>query len=351
MRFLAVEHRFPTRKVTNDEVREKVLEASSSHLSARELCIVEELLGACFESAGTRVRFHLAPGESACELAAEAGRRALAAAGLDPADIDLLLYVGIGRGMVEPASASIYQDMLALRRATAFDVLDACASWVRALHVADAFLRSGSYRTIMIMNAEFVGDYIYRYDLRSLEEFAHWHPAVTIGEAATATIVTAAPDDDDQFEASFRTWGDKRDLCFVPLPNFEGYFGKKVDVAGALRPHQFVSYGLSLMEFGTRKLIEHYRDLPQFSEFKADVIFGHSASDGASRRVVEGCGIDSGKYRFDHQHHANTVSASMPVSMSEAVKTGELADGDRVLLMAASAGVTTALVKFVFRGR
>jgi 3-oxoacyl-[acyl-carrier-protein] synthase III len=351
LRFLAVERRFPTRQITNDEVLEKVLEASSCHLSAQDLGVVEELLGACFASSGTRVRFHLAPGESACELAAEAGRQALADAGLNPLDIDLLLYVGIGRGVVEPASASIYQDMLGLRRATAFDVMDACASWIRALHLADAFLRSGAYRTIMIMNAEFVGSEIYRYDLRSLEEFAHWHPTVTIGEAATATIITATPDDDDQFEASFRTWGEKRDLCFVPMPNFDGYFGKEVKVAGALRPHQFVSFGLSLMEFGTRKLIEHYQDLPQFKEFKADVVFGHSASDGASRRVVEACGIDSDKYRFDHRHHANTASASMPVSMSEAVKAGMLTDGDRVLLMAASAGVTTALAKFVFRGR
>ena len=351
MRFLAVEHRFPTRQVTNDEVLEKVLAESSSYLSAQELGTVVELLGVCCESSGTRVRFHLAPGESACELAAETGQRALAAAGLDPLDIDLLLYVGIGRGVVEPASATIYQDMLGLRRATAFDVLDACASWVRALHVADVFLRSGAYRTIMIMNAEFVGSDIYRYDLRSLEEFAHWHPTVTIGEAATATIVTAAPDDEDQFEASFRTWGEKRDLCFVPMPNFDGYFGKEVAVAGTLRPHQFVSFGLSLMEFGTRKLIEHYRDLPQFEQFKADVVFGHSASDGASRRVVEACGIESDKYRFDHQHHANTVSASLPASMSEAVKTGALVQGDRVLLMVASAGVTTALAKFVFHGR
>jgi len=49
------------------------------------------------------------------------------------------MYVGIGRGVLEPASANIYQDMLGLANATAFDVLDACASWLRAVHIARVF--------------------------------------------------------------------------------------------------------------------------------------------------------------------------------------------------------------------
>ncbi|MEU1817801.1 3-oxoacyl-[acyl-carrier-protein] synthase III C-terminal domain-containing protein [Streptomyces roseifaciens] len=354
MKFLAIEHSFPSRRVTNDHVLKKVREANAAHLTEAELATVEELVRACFAASGTTVRYHRAAGESASELATDAGRRALDASGLDALDIDLLLYVGIGRGVAEPASATTFQDLLGLRRATAFDILDACASWIRALHVADAFLRTGAYRNIMIVNAECNASDIYRYELRSLEEFAHWHPTLTIGEAATATILTAhrnGADEEEGFEASFRTWGEKRDLCFVPMANFDAYFGKEVDVAGTLRPLQFVSFGLSLMEFGTRKLVEHYRDLPQFEEFKADLVFGHSASDGAGRHVVEACGIDADKYRFDHRNHANTVSASVPVSMSEALKSGELAEGDRVLLMAASAGVTTALAKFTYHGR
>ncbi|MCC3769317.1 3-oxoacyl-ACP synthase III family protein [Streptomyces sp. UNOC14_S4] len=355
MKFLAIEHDFPSRRVTNDEVREKVREANSAHMTAAELTTLDELVRACFASSGTTVRYHRDTGESASGLATAAGRRALDTAGLDPLDIDLLLYAGIGRGVAEPASATTFQDLLGLRRATAFDVLDACASWIRALHVADAFLRTGTYRNIMIVNAECNARDIYRYELASLEEFAHWHPTVTIGEAATATVLTAEPDGEEAagegFEASFRTWGEKRDLCFVPLPNFADYFGKEVEAAGTVRPLQFVSFGLSLMEFGTRKLIEHYRDLPRFEEFKADLVLGHSASDGAGRHVVEACGIDPATYRFDHRHHANTVSASVPVSMSEAVTSGELTEGDRVLLMAASAGVTTALAKFTYHGR
>jgi 3-oxoacyl-[acyl-carrier-protein] synthase III len=354
VKFLAIEHSFPTREVTNEEVQQRVRESSAPHLSRSELATVEGLVEACFTSSGTTVRHHRAPGETPSALAVDAGRRALAAADLDPSDIDLLLYAGIGRGVLEPASATTFQDLLGLRRASAFDVLEACASWVRALQVADAFLRTGRYRNVMIVNAEFGAADVYRYELRSLAEFAHWHPTVTLGEAATATIVTAQPpgddDADDGFDADFRTHGEARDLCFVPLPGFEAYFAKNPPAAGGPRPLQFVSFGLSLMEFGTRKLIEHYREEPRFEEFKADLVFGHSASDGASRHVVAQCGIDAAKYRFHHARHANTVAAAVPVSMSEALRDGELADGDRVLLLVASAGITTALARFVFHG-
>lgn len=346
MRFLAIEHVLPSRTVTNDEVVAGVRRASAAHLSPADLDLVEKLLDNCFAACGTRVRYLRAAGETAFDLAARAGQRAIARAGLSPSDIDLLLYTGICRGVLEPASAAIYQDRLGLRRATAFDVFDACASWVRALDVAQALLARGGYRTVMILNAEFGGHEAHRYELASLEEFGHWHPSVTVGEAATATIVTASAEP-DQYEADFRTWGEKWDLCFVPLPNAPGYFGDRVSAAAAV-PMRFVSYGLRLIGFAAQKLVEHYRDRGQFAAFDPDVVFGHAASDGANRHVVEQCGIDPERFQFSHYRYANTVSASVPLAMSEAWRTGVLASGDRVLLLLASSGVTTALTKFVF---
>lgn len=347
MRFLAIEHVLPSRTVTNDEVLAGVRRASAKHFPPTQLDVLERLLRDCFESCGTQVRYHRADDETAFDLAVQVGQRALATSGLDPSDIDLLLYTGVCRGILEPASAAVFQDRLGLRRATAFDVFDACASWVRALQLAHILTERGPYRNIMILNAEFGGRESHRYEVASFEEFLHWHPSVTVGEAATATIVTASGEH-DQFEADFRTWGEKWGLCFLPLPNVVGYFGRHPAVDG-VQPMQFVSYGLRLMEFATRKLIEHYRDRPQFEEFKPDFVFGHSASDGMSRYVLDECGIDQRLFHFGHQQYANTVSASVPVAMSEALSRGTLNAGDRVLLLLASSGVTTALTKFVLQ--
>lgn len=349
MRFLSVTHELPSRVVPNDEVVAGVRTASAAHLSDGELDVLGQLLDRLFASTGTTVRYHRAEGERAVDLAVRAGRRAIEQARLDPLDIDLLMYVGIGRGVLEPASGTIFQDLLGLRNATTFDVLDACASWMRALHLAKLYLDAGVHRNIMILNAEFEGREAHRLELHSLAEFEHWHPSVTIGEAATATILTQ-DDEADDFAIDFRTWGEKRDLCFIPLPNVDDYLGKPIDPKSGIGPLQFVSFGMRLMEFGAERLIDHYRSRPEFKEADPQIVFGHAASDGMSRYIAREIGEDLSRVRLHHKDFANCVSASIPLAMSHALAEGALAEGMRVSLLMASAGVTTGLASFTFHG-
>lgn len=95
---------------------------------------------------------------------------------------------------------------------------------------------------------------------------------------------------------------------------------------------QFYPY-VQLMEFATRKLIDHYGDRPQVEEFKPDIISGYSASDGMSRHVVDECCMDPQLYPLNHEHYADTFSASVPVTMSQSLSSGALSDGDHVLLL------------------
>lgn len=348
MRFLAIEHQLPSRVVTNDEVLTKLREQSAKHLSQDDLELLLELTANCFKSAKTTVRYHRAEGETAFDITRSTGLRALERANLLADDIDLLIYVGIGRGIIEPASANIFQDALKLRNATCFDLLDACASWARALQMAEAYLKLGYYKNIMIISAEFVGADCHRYELKSLAEFAHWNPSVTIGEACAVTIVSGA-DDDAGFQCSFKNWGEKRDLCFVPLPNCATYFGKDIDPSLSVENLPFISYGVKLMDFGAEKMISHYKAMSGFNASEPDIVFGHSASDGISQYVMDRCGIDRKKYYFMHSICANTISASVPLAMSHAMRNNRLSENDKVLVLVASAGVATALLKFRFR--
>jgi len=347
MKFLAVEHVLPGRVVTNEDVLERLTRENSSHLSAKELQQLLQWTEQCFKAARTNVRYHLAESERAADLTCKAGAAALARSGLSRDEIDLVIYVGIGRGTLEPCAATVFQDMLGLRRATCFDVLDACAGWVRGLHVAHAFLSSGIYNNILLLNGEFVaGELDHR--VKRLTDFVYWHPTVTMGEAATATIVSR-DERESRFAASFRTSGDKRDLCFVPLPWFQSYFGKEPVGGSQHELLHFISYGARLLEVGARKMIEHMRNEEAFRDYRPDAIFGHSASDGIAEYVLRSCGLDPAAYAFSHDRFANTASASIPLAMSVAIREGRLVDGNRVLLMMASAGVTTALVRFSYR--
>jgi len=154
MRFLAIEHVLPSEVVTNEFRLNEVVNKSKDYFSAADLNTLRERLVKVLKLAKTEIRYVRSPDEKAFGLGVKAGMRALQTAGLDPTDIDLMIYVGVGRGFLEPATANVFQDALGLTKATCFDVLDACASWLRAVDVAHSFLKTKIYKRIMILNCE-----------------------------------------------------------------------------------------------------------------------------------------------------------------------------------------------------
>jgi 3-oxoacyl-[acyl-carrier-protein] synthase III len=345
LQYRAIEYVLPSRKLTNDDMIRMVSDNSREFLTPRELAVIERKTRWLFRSMGTDVRYWCAEGEVASDLCVKAGERALDAAGMAADDIDLLIYVGVGRGFMEPATANVFQDKLGLRRATCFDVLDACASWLRAIHIAQSFLATGAYRHIMILNGEF-NRTLGNFGLRSTQEFDFRFPTYTVGEAATATIVTAS-DTEDGYRADFRTYGDQRDLCLIPLPNWEEYLAKD---GHSLQPYEFYSWGRRLMEFGLEKLVEQATELTSFHTPTPDLVFFHAASDGMSREGMRRMGIDADLGFYTHHRFGNTVSATLPMAMAVARADGRLQEGSEALVAFASAGVSTALLRFRYLG-
>jgi 3-oxoacyl-[acyl-carrier-protein] synthase III len=345
VRIAGVEHVIPSNKITNADVLDRLRCESGPYLSPVELDELLRLTAKGLKTAGTEVRYLREEGEIAHELCVRAGRAALAAADVSPLNVDLLLYVGVGRGFLEPATANVFQDLLGLRNATCFDVMDACGSWLRAFEIARTFiLAGGRYRTVMILNGEFLGRYAYRFALRSLDEFQHWFPGVTVGEASTATVICASKEP-DHFAADFRTWGQKRGLCLIPLANVHEYLGQSPPEGVPLIPLEFYSFGTQLLRFGASKLVEHYKGVDTFHK-EYDVVFGHAASDGICESVGRRCGLEFEKFEFTHRLVGNTASASLPVAMSLAHKGGRLRSGSRILVLCASSGISTALMRF-----
>lgn len=336
MRFLAIEHALPSSVVTNEFRLEEVLQKSKEHFSSDDLNVLRDRLRKILSVAKTEIRYVRAPHETALELGVRAGKLALSTSGLEATDIDLLIYVGVGRGFLEPATANVFQDVLGLTSATCFDVLDACASWLRAIDIAHSFLRTNTYKRIMILNCECnreYGDLVFR----SFEDIEFKFPGLTIGEAATATIL-AAGDEDDSYYATFKTWGDKHTLCKIPLPHYREFSkGDDYDNLPALR---FYSYGEQLFRIVFKKLVEHYRGDEQIKTFKSDISFGHSASDSMSEKLAQILRQDNAY--LSHSRFGNTVSASIPLGMSHAIDEERLKPGMNVLLGCGSAGITTA---------
>ncbi len=344
MKFLDIAHALPSLKVTNESMVAQVLERSRKHLSLDELKALESRIWKFFQASGTRIRYHRATGERAIDFALKAGRKVLERAGKSPEDVDLLIYAGVGRGWVEPATANLFQGELGLRRATCFDVLDACASWIRSVFIAKTFLDQAIYKLVMVLNCEFNFREYANFELSSVEDLQNSFSAYTIGEAATATLLTAEGDPGDT-QLSFKTWGEKHSLCKIPLPNAGDF---STNGSNGMKPMAFFTHPSELLSFTVRKLVGHFKDTLAIASQKYDLVIGHAVSESATSAVVKLLNLDPRSVFETHGRFGNTVSASLPLALAVAEEEGRLERGMRVLLLMGSAGVTTALGSFTY---
>lgn len=347
MKFEAIEAAVPQKQITNDDILQMLMCANQNSMSALELNILIRSVKRFFTIAGTSTRYVRDKNQNASGLILNAASSALTEAKLEPSEIDLLIYVGIGRGFLEPATANVFQDLLKLTNATSFDLLDACASWVRAIHIAKALLKVGFYKKIMIINGEFIyNDNIENHlKFNSLRDLEHKFAIFTIGEAATASILSES-DEEDEYYASFKTYGELRNLCMIPFPNVAQYNATEGD--DKLKAFQFYSYSNQLLAEGSERMIEHFLNDREINAYSFDISFAHSASDHASDFVNKKCTQNTKALYKIHYKFGNTISASVPLAMATAIKEKKLKHNDRVMIGMASAGLTTGWTRFRF---
>ncbi|HEY5707406.1 MAG TPA: 3-oxoacyl-[acyl-carrier-protein] synthase III C-terminal domain-containing protein [Terrimicrobiaceae bacterium] len=345
MKILHVAHALPSKKVTNQDLIDEMLRRNRARFSDNELKELQQRMLLSFRFSGTEVRYHRAEGEKAFTIGMRAGQLALKRSGVSPTDVDLLIYAGVGRGWLEPAMANIFQAELGLTRATCFDVLDACASWIRSLQLAKALIAAGAYRTVMILNCELNFREYANFDIDRMEDLEHAFSAFTIGEAATATLLTSEPDRDD-FVLSFRTSGDKWNLCHIPLSHADDFVS--APVTSHCKPMSFYTSPRELMAVATSMLGTHFNETPALRDRAYDLLIGHEVSLPTTRMVTKLLNIDPAIVFSTHSRFGNTVSASLPLNISIAEEEGRLKRGMQVLLAMGSAGVTSAFCAFQY---
>ena len=343
MKILNISYALPSKKVTNEQLIEEIVETNRKHLSTRDLESLQAKIKKFFKLSGTVVRYHRNKGEKSFDFAMKAGREALKKAKVNPEDVDLLIYAGVGRGWLEPATANLFQSELGLKSATCFDVLDACASWIRSMAIAKSFLAQKVYKLVMILNCEFnFKEYVHlEMDNNHLETS---FSGLTIGEAATATLLSADEAEDDSY-FSFKTWGEKHDLCKITLPNASDFCPNG---SNGLKPMSFFTLPGELLSFTIKHLVEHFSETQRLVSKVHDLVVGHAVSVTTTDKVARLLNMDPSLVFETHARFGNTVSASLPLALAVAEGEGRLERGTRVLLLMGSAGVSTAVGSFTY---
>ena len=304
---LGVGSALPKRKVTNEELAERV--------DTSDQWIVERT--------GIRSRYIAGDGETTASLATDAARRALEHAGIDATDIQLIVLATATPDQTFPSSATKVQAALGIADCIAFDVHAVCTGFLYALTVADSMLRSGSAKKALVIGAE------------TFSRILDWEDRTTcvlFGDGAGALVLGAEETDNGILATKLHADGRHNDLLFVDGgPSTTGTVGKLRMKGREVFRHAVVNLAGVLNEV----LAE-----AGLSSADVDWVVPHQANARILDATAKKLGLPSEKVVATVGEHANTSAASVPLAFDTAVRDGRIQRGDIVVLEAMGGGFT-----------
>lgn len=279
------------------------------------------------ERTGIKARHIAGPLETTSVIAAAAARAALASAGLQPADIDLIVLATATPDKTFPATATLVQAALGIPVCMAFDVQAVCSGFVYALSVADALLVSGQATTALVIGAETFSRILDWSDRSTCVLFADGGGAMVL-----RAVAAAEAGDRGVLAHAMRADGRQCDLLHVDGgPSTGGRIGKLRMQGQAVFRHAVGNIS-EAVEACCAKAGVPVSAIDWFVPHQANI----RILDGVARRL----GLDHGKVVTTVDRHGNTSAASVPLAFAEAAKDGRIKPGDLVLMEAMGGGFT-----------
>ena len=313
----------PIRTVSNDELSH-VMETSDEWIRER-----------------TGIRFrHVALEETTSDMAAEAAARALKNGEVNADEIELILTATSSSDVIYPSAACIVQKRIGAQNALAFDLNGACSGFVIAFNTAQAYIRAGIYKTILVVGAE---------SMSRLVDWSDRSTSVLFGDGAGALILKA--EEGDHYWQTGHSDGTKD---FVLTLRSKSLFEEQDDVSKNAedisrkkKSHKtgICMDGQEVFKFAVRKVPELTEELLEKSGLKiADIDFFilHQANERIVKAAAKKLKVDMSRFPINMENYANTSAASIPILLDELVQTGRLRKGQKILLAGFGAGLTWA---------
>jgi len=305
----------PDRILTNADL-EKMVETSDEWIVTRT---------------GISERRIAADDQAASDFAMAAGRRALASAGIEPKDVDLVICATITGDLPIPTTASIVQDKLGVPCSPALDLQAGCSGFIYSLCVADALVRSGVYERILVIGVDL---------LSRITDWTDRNTCVLFGDAAGAAVV--APVDDGSGLLSFHLGSDGSGAELL-----------KVEAGGSRLPashetvenrqHYIYMNGREVFKFAVRIMGEaavEALNRAGLTPEDVDVFVPHQANIRIIDAAAERLGMPAEKVYVNVGKYGNTSAASIPLALDEAYRSGAIKRDSVVVAVGFGAGLT-----------
>ena len=321
-------YRVPDRVVTNDELT-RYMETSDAWIQERT---------------GIRERRWVEPGTTGAAMAADASRMALDEAGLEPREVDAIVLATLSPDHCFPGTGVFLQRELGLGTIPALDLRAQCSGFLYGLSVADAWIRAGQYRTILLVGVEIQSTGL---DLSTRGR----DMAVLFGDGAGAAVLQATEDPDRGILSThLHAQGDHAEIHWCDASASVRHPRITAEDLEAGRHYPRME-GREVFKHAVQRMpevVEEALSAHGLTSEAIDLLIPHQANLRISQMVQRRLGLEDHQVFNNIQRYGNTTAATIPIALAEAVREGRLHRGDLLCFCAFGSGLTwgSALVRW-----
>jgi 3-oxoacyl-[acyl-carrier-protein] synthase-3 len=284
---------------------------------------------------GIRERRVAAAHETTASMAAVAAKRAIAVAGIDADEIDLILLATLTPDYWMPATAALVKEAIGNTRAVAMDIAAACSGFVYGYSTAQAYITSGMARHVLVIGAELLTRFL---------DYTDRNTCILFGDGAGAVVLSASDEPGGGLGIELTTEPQGAYMIWLPSGGSKSPPSAETIARGE---HYIRMEGRETYRFATRTLVStalaaidhaglHLADI--------DLIIPHQANVRIIEAVARGLDMPMDRMFVNVDRYGNTSAASIPIALAEAANSGRIRIGDRIVIVAFGAGFTSGAV-------
>ncbi|MBE7445882.1 MAG: ketoacyl-ACP synthase III [Planctomycetia bacterium] len=280
---------------------------------------------------GIRERRIVENGQITSDLATQASLRAMEDAGVPPEDIDMIITSTITPDHFFPSTSCYVQQKIGAYRASAFDILAACAGFIYALSVGESFVNSGAMKTVLVVGAEC---------LSKITDYTDRSTCILFGDGAGAVVIQKSQTKHEILSTSLAADGSQADVLIMP-----GGGAKNPASLESIqqRLHYIRFKGKEVFKLAINNITNLIIDTVNKNGLDLediDLIIPHQSNLRIIEATMEKLGLPMEKAVVSIDKYGNTSSASIPIAIDEARRDGRLSKGNVVMLVAFGGGLT-----------
>lgn len=265
--------------------------------------------------------------ESVSQMSVNAAKAAIEDAGIDPAEIDIIILASTTSNMIVPSSSCVVQREIGAKNAACFDLNSACTGFLTAYNTAQSFIEAGHIKTALVIGSECTSNYV---------DWTDRGTCILFGDAAGAAVLRAEESEKGNMFV-LHADGSKGDCLYAE--NMK----QRKDAEELLPKTFFLMDGKEVFKFAVTavpSIIKELCDKYSINKDEIDLFVLHQANSRIIEGVSKRLGVPLEKFPMNIDRMGNTSSASIPSLLTELKKAGQLKPGTKIIASGFGAGLT-----------